>query len=74
MDGDGWVRWRYLFVDAEDPALDVGVVAVRYVVDGEHRSVLDRSATVGPETRVSLHQWVNINSVSLVLVALWLFQ
>ena len=44
----------YLLVNAEDPALDIRVVAVRHVLHGKHRPVLDRSPTVGPESRISL--------------------
>lgn len=50
-----------LLVDAKDPRLDVGIVLVRNVIDGEHRSVLFRMAPFGPEGRVLLlermHQW-----------------
>ena len=44
----------YLFVDAEDPALDVRVVVVRHVVHREHRPVLDTAAAVRPERRIRL--------------------
>ena len=49
------MQMSYLFVDAEDPAFDVGVVAVGHVVDGEDRPVLDRTATVRPKSRVGLN-------------------
>lgn len=43
-----------LLVDPEDPRLDVGIVLVRDVIDREHRSVLFRVATLGPEGRILL--------------------
>lgn len=43
-----------LLVDPEDPRLDVGIVLVRDVIDREHRSVLFRVTTLGPEGRILL--------------------
>lgn len=34
------IHHSYLFVDAEDPALDVWIVIMRDVIDGENRTVL----------------------------------
>jgi hypothetical protein len=38
-----------LLVDAKNPRLDVGVVIVRDVVDGEDGTVFFRGASLGPE-------------------------
>lgn len=44
----------YLLVDAEDPALDIGIVIVRDVIDSKYGAVLDGAPTVGPERWVTL--------------------
>jgi hypothetical protein len=45
---------NHLFVDTENPSFDVGVVHVRYMVDGEDGPVFFRVSTFGPESWVGL--------------------
>ena len=43
-----------LLVYSEDPALDVGIMIVRDVINGKDRTVLDGASSIGPECWVAL--------------------